>query len=121
MLRLTVAVVAITAMAGCDLRFNNTNNPNTPTVVVLPTPTPIAAPLITTFTSDSIQILANRVTALRWDVIGQQTSCRIDPFVGNVPLTGFVNVFVTVTVTYRIACTNPTGTASRELTIVVVG
>jgi len=121
MTRLTLAVAAITAMAACDLRFNNPNNPQAPSVVVVPTPTPMPAPLITTFTSDSIQILANRVTALRWDVLGLQTSCRIDPAIGNVPLTGFVNVFVTVTVSYRLSCTNPSGTATRELTIVVVG
>jgi hypothetical protein len=120
MTRVTFALATIMAMAACDLRLNNPP-PNEPTVVIQPTPTPIAAPVITTFTSDSIQILANRVTALRWDVFGQQTTCRIDPLIGNVPLTGFVNVFVNVTVTYRLSCTNPSGTANRELTIVVVG
>jgi hypothetical protein len=112
-------VAAVVVLAGCDIRVDNPN-PNDPTVVVVPTPTPMAAPLITTFTSDSVQILPNRVTALRWDVLGQQTSCRVDPSVGNVPLAGFVNVFVSATVTYRLSCTNPTGTVTRELTIVVV-
>lgn len=121
MTRLTLALAAVTAMAACDLRFNNPNNPGNPSIVVVPTPTPLAAPLITTFTSDSIQILANRVTAIRWDVLGQQTACRIDPTIGNVPLTGFVNVFVTTTISYRLSCTNPSGTVTREITIVVVG
>jgi hypothetical protein len=119
MLRVTLALAAVVAMASCDLRLNP--NSQAPTVVVVPTPTPLALPLITTFTSDSIQIKANSVTAVRWDVLGAQTTCRIDPFIGNVPLTGFVNVFVTTSVTYRLSCSNPTGTANRELTIVVVG
>jgi len=78
---------------------------------------PTAAPIVSLFAADNSRIAVNTPTTLRWDVIGKDVVCRIDPALGNVPAAGSAEVRPTATTTYTLACTNVGGTVTRSATI----
>jgi len=99
-----------------------TQNPVTPT---LPT-TPIGStqprlPDIANFGADSILIAVGNVTFLRWEVLDLtgNTTCRIDPMVGNVSVTGTILISPRITTTYMLTCRNLIGTVQRAFTVFV--
>ena len=101
-----LVLVLAFALVGCSAF-----NPTAPTKQVV----------IISFTSDTPSVASSAFVTLRWDVQGAAgLTCRVDPFVGNVPAVGFTQVQIFTTITYSLSCSidglNP---VVRLLTITV--
>lgn len=110
-----VAVLSI-GVAGCGDEFRLFESPTTPTVAT-------AAPVISLFAPDSITVRVGQVVTLRWEVEGSaDTTVRIDPTPGNVPLVGSAVVAapsITGTLSYTLTAKNKAGTSQRFVTVTV--
>ena len=85
-----LAIILALALAACSAL-----NPTAPTKQAV----------IIAFTADSYSLALGASTTLRWDVQGTSTlTCRIDPFLGNVPAVGFTLVQPFTTTLYSLTC-----------------
>jgi hypothetical protein len=115
MKRLVLVLIAAFSLAACDFAMPITNSAGGPTA---PTPV-VAAPIVNTFTSDTLTVRANTAVLLRWDVTGQTVEASIAPLVGSVAQSGSTSVTVTATTTFTLVARNAGGTVQRTVTITV--
>lgn len=108
-----LALAILIALGGCSrpLNFSTGPTPGAP------------APVVQWFTADATRLGppngATLDTYLRWDVLGAGVACRIDPNVGNVPTSGFLQVRPVTSRDYMLSCTNAGGSVVRVVSIIV--
>lgn len=115
MKRLLWIVAVVVLYSACEFSMPITNSAGGPTA---PTPV-VAAPIINTFTSDTLTVRANTAVLLRWDVTGQTVEASIAPLVGSVAQSGSISVTVATTTTFTLVARNAGGAVQRTVTITV--
>lgn len=113
--RLLLVVVLLVGSLGCGDEFSLF----TPTTPTAPT---VTTPVISLFAHDSITVRLGQTVTLRWEVEGKDTTVRIDPAPGNVPLVGSAVVAapsITGTLNYTLTAKNSAGTVQRFVTVTV--
>lgn len=108
-----LGIFLCTAAASCDIRLGD-RTPATPTVPVQPDI------VINLFTAEpGTTVIAGTTVTLRWST-SNSASCRLDPNVGDVPVSGFTQLTLVNSATFTLTCTNKLKSASRILSVVVV-
>lgn len=118
-----LVLVALLGLIACDVRVGSPTEPSTLRGTTTPTPTPLTSLIvINSFTVDNTLVLPNAAITVRWNVSGPVgTVCHIEPNIGDVPTTGFVNLNLVNTTTFTLSC-NANGAipANRILIITVI-